>query len=127
MSDNLRQYHAIRDALLQGYPGQPQGQRARHFITRAALISGRVASKSAQLPTIASQVPHGTTPESRVKRFARWMANETLSPRCSRPRPCRTAPRTLAAVRPHRDGDPHTPARPAAALVPYVVRRRGLT
>jgi hypothetical protein len=54
MSDNLRQYHAIRDALLQGYPGQPQGQRARHFITRAALISGRVASKSAQLPTIAS-------------------------------------------------------------------------
>ena len=79
MSDNLRQYRAIRDALLQGYPGQPQGQRARHLVTLAALISGIVASKSAQLPKIASQVPNGTKPESRVKRFARWMENDTIT------------------------------------------------
>lgn len=79
MSDNLRQYRAIRDAILQGYPGQPQGQRARHLVTLAALISGIVASKSAQLPKIASQVPNGTKPESRVKRFARWMDNDTIT------------------------------------------------
>jgi hypothetical protein len=64
MSDNLRQYRAIRDAILQGYPGQPQGQRARHLVTLAALISGIVASKSAQLPKIASQVPNGTSNRS---------------------------------------------------------------
>jgi hypothetical protein len=79
MSDNLRQYRAIRDALIQGYPGQPQGQRARHLVTLAALISGIVASKSTQLPKIASQVPNGTKPESRVKRFARWMGNDTIT------------------------------------------------
>jgi len=79
MSDNLRQYRAIRDALLQGYPGHPQGQRVRHLVTLAALISGIVASKSTQLPKVASQVPNGTKPESRVKRFARWMDNDTIT------------------------------------------------
>jgi hypothetical protein len=38
-----------------------------------------VASKSTQLPTIASQVPYGTTPESRVKRFTRWVGNDHIS------------------------------------------------
>ena len=79
MSDNLRQYRAIRNALTQGYPGEPQGQCARHLVTLAALISGIVASKSTQLPHIASQVPTGTKPESRVKRFARWVGNATIT------------------------------------------------
>ena len=43
--------------------------------TLAARISGLGGSKSAQLPHSAAQVPHGPTPESRVKRFARWVAN----------------------------------------------------
>lgn len=38
-----------------------------------------VARKSAQLPTVASQVPDGTTPESRVKRFTRWVGNDRIS------------------------------------------------
>jgi hypothetical protein len=45
------------------------------LITLAALISGIVGSKSAQLPHIAAKVPNGTKPESRVKRFARWVDN----------------------------------------------------
>jgi hypothetical protein len=73
MSDNLRQYRAIRDALRQAYPGEPQGRCARHLTTLAALISGIVASKSTQLPKVAATVPNGTKPESRVKRFARWL------------------------------------------------------
>src|SRR2546425_5218633 len=75
MSDNLRRYRAIRDALTQCYPGQPSGTVARHLITLAALISGIVGSKSTQLPHIATKVPDGTKPESRVKRFARWCDN----------------------------------------------------
>jgi Transposase DDE domain len=75
MSDNLRRYRAIRDALTQCYPGPPSGTVARHLITLAALISGIVGSKSAQLPHIAAKVPNGTKPESRVKRFARWVDN----------------------------------------------------
>lgn len=79
MSDNLRQYRAIRDALRQGYPGEPQGRCARHLATLATLISGIVASKSTPLPNIAAKVPDGPKPESRVKRFARWVANAHIT------------------------------------------------
>src|SRR3989442_1733067 len=76
MRDNLRRYRAIRNALTQAYPTAPTGNFARHLQTLAALISGIVASKSTQLPTLATKVPDGTKPESRVKRFARWIDNE---------------------------------------------------
>ena len=49
-----------------------------HLTTLAAFISGIVASKSTQLPHIAAQVPDGHKPESRVKRFARWLDNERI-------------------------------------------------
>ena len=78
MSDNFRQYRAIRKALRQAYPGEPQGWCARHLTTLAALISGIVASKSTQLPKVAAKVPNGTKAESRVKRFARWLDNERI-------------------------------------------------
>ena len=78
MRDNLRRYRAIRNALTQAYPAQPTGNVARHVSTLAVLISGIVGSKSTQLPTIATNVPDDTTPESRVKRFARWLANDHL-------------------------------------------------
>jgi len=79
MSDNLRQYRAIRHALTQWYPCQLTGRMARHMNTLAALISGIVASRSTQLPRIASKVPCGAKPESRVKRFARWLDNDHVS------------------------------------------------
>ncbi len=78
MSDNLRQYRAIRQALTQGYPVEPRGRLARHLVTLAALISGIVASKSTQLPQVAANVPDGTKRESRVKRFARRVGNDNL-------------------------------------------------
>ena len=78
MSDNLRRYRAIRDALTQGYPGQPTGTVTRHSTMLAALISGIVAGKSPQLPHIATKVPDSQKPESRVKRFARWLDNERI-------------------------------------------------
>jgi hypothetical protein len=79
MSDNLRRYRAIHRALLQGYPAVPQGNVVRHLTTLAALISGIVGSHSTQLPKIATQVPNGTKPESRIKRFARWVDNATIT------------------------------------------------
>src|SRR5438874_13810022 len=69
MSDNLRRYRAIHNALKQASPAQPTGNVARHLHTLAMLISGIVGSKSTQLPTIAPKVPDGPKPESRVKRF----------------------------------------------------------
>jgi len=79
MSDNLRRYRAIRDALIQGYPGQPTGMVVRHLTTLAALISGIVGSQSTQLPKVATHVPDGAKPESRVKRFARWIDNAHIT------------------------------------------------
>jgi hypothetical protein len=78
LRDNLRQYRAIRDALRQAYPGELHGRGARHLTTLAALISGIVASKRTQLPKVAAKGPNGTKPESRGKRFARWLDNERI-------------------------------------------------
>ena len=78
MSDNLRRYRAIRDALKYAYPTPPTGHFARHLNTLAALISGIVGGKSTQLPQIAAQVPDASKPESRVKRFSRWFDNDSI-------------------------------------------------
>ncbi len=78
MSDNLHRYRAIREALIQGYPGELHGRSVRHLTTLAALISGIVGGKSTQLPHIATKVPDGTKPESRVKRFTRWLDNDRI-------------------------------------------------
>ena len=78
MSDNLRRYRALRDALVPWYPTQPHGNLARHLHTLAALLSGIVARKSTQLPNLATHVPDGTKVESRVTRFSRWVDNDHL-------------------------------------------------
>jgi len=59
MSDNLRRHRAIKQALKQLYPKEPQGNLARHLNTLAGLISGIVGSKSTNLPHVASKVPNG--------------------------------------------------------------------
>jgi len=46
--------------------------------TLAAFISGIVGSKSTQLPSVATKIPEGTKPESRVKRLTRWLDNARL-------------------------------------------------
>jgi hypothetical protein len=76
MRDNLRRSRAICHALTHAYPTPPTGHCARHVQPLAALISGIVGSQSTPLPTIATQGPDGTKPESRVKRFPRWVDHE---------------------------------------------------
>ena len=78
MRDNLRRYRAIREALTQGYPGEPTGNMARHLNTLAGFISGIVGSRSSQLPSIATKIPDRAKPESRVKRMTRWLKNDEM-------------------------------------------------
>ena len=80
MSDNLRRYHAIRDAIAQWFPSAMNGQQRRHLMTLAAIISGIVGSRHSHLDKLAAKVPLRAKPESRVKRFARFLANDAISP-----------------------------------------------
>ena len=81
MSDNIRRYKAIRNTLNHLYPEQPKGNVSRQLNTLAALISGIVGSKRSNLPAIADKVADGNKPESRVKRYYRWIANDTVDAR----------------------------------------------
>ena len=78
MSDSIRTYRAIRDALKHLYPKDPQGNTARRLNVLAALISGIVGSRKVNLPQIADKVPDENKPESRIKQFYRWIANEEV-------------------------------------------------
>jgi hypothetical protein len=78
MSDNLRRYRAIWAALIQGYPGELHGRGVPHLTTLAALIRGMVGGKSTPRPHIATKVPDGTKPESRVQRCTRWLDNAPI-------------------------------------------------
>jgi hypothetical protein len=78
MSDSKKTYGAIRDALKHLYPKDPQGNTARRLNVLAALVSGIVGSKKVNLPQIADKVPDENKPESRIKQFYRWLANEEV-------------------------------------------------
>src|SRR5260370_33948747 len=79
MSDSSRQYRAIRKALKQLYPEEPKGNVARHLETLVFMVSGIIASKSCQLPKIASRVPGTVHPDSRTKQLRRWGQNDNLT------------------------------------------------
>lgn len=79
MSDNLRRYLAIRDALQQLYPKQLSANQVRHLRTLAALISGIVGSGRTNRPHVASKVPDGKQRASRVKRFERFLKNKRVT------------------------------------------------
>lgn len=79
MSDSRRQYRAIKKAVKQLYPEEPKGNLARHLETLVFMISGIIASRSCQLPKIASQVPGEVHPDSREKQLSRWVKNENVT------------------------------------------------
>ena len=78
MSDSMRTYKAIRDALKHLYPNEPQGNIARRLNVLAALISGIVGGRKVNLPQIADKIPDGNKPESHIKQFYRWITNEGI-------------------------------------------------
>ncbi len=78
MSDSRRVYTAIREAMKQLYPHEPQGNLARHLNTLAAMTTGIVLNKTTQLPKIASKLPGHSKPQSRVKQYERWIQNDAI-------------------------------------------------
>jgi len=79
MSDSRRQYRAIKQAVKQLYPEEPRGNLARHLETLVFMVSGIIASKSCQLPKIASKVPGDIHPDSRAKQLSRWVNNANIT------------------------------------------------
>ena len=78
MSDSRRVYRAIKQAVTQLYPTEPQGNLARHLNTLAGMVTGIVLSKSCQLPKMAAKAPDATLPDSREKHFDRWVKNKDI-------------------------------------------------
>lgn len=78
MSDSKRRYEGIRGALNKIYPSSPKGATARRLNVLAALISGIVGSQSTNLPDIARKCSLEALPESRVKRFFRWIKDDSV-------------------------------------------------
>jgi hypothetical protein len=83
MSDNLRRYRAIRQALRQCYPGEMSGRMAPHVTTLAAFISGIVGSKSSQLPSIATKVASNACRDGLTTSTSRKRYISCRMPRCS--------------------------------------------
>ena len=78
MNDNLRRYFDIQKALKSLRPTEPKGNVARHLNTLAMLIAGIVGSQKCNLPDIASKVPNGSKPQSRVRRIERFLNNKSI-------------------------------------------------
>jgi len=78
MSDNRRVYRTIRTAIWQLFPSEPKGNFARNLNTLVGMVAGIVQGKSCQLPTIARHTPDPAKPDSRVKRYSRWIQNECV-------------------------------------------------
>ncbi len=57
MSDNLKRYRAIKQALKQLYPTEPQGNLARHLDTLDGLISGIVGLSLQTCPRLPDNYP----------------------------------------------------------------------
>jgi hypothetical protein len=78
MNDNLTRYFAIQKALKSLRPTEPKGNVARHLNTLAMMISGIIGSQKCHLPAMAKKVPIGGKPQSRVRRFERFVANKAI-------------------------------------------------
>lgn len=81
MSDNLTRYCIIRKGLRQLCHREPKGRFAQHLNTLAHFVSGIVASGKCQTSAIASKVPDGTKRQSRIRRYERFLANDTIAPK----------------------------------------------
>ncbi len=66
--------------MKQLYPEEPRGNLARHLETLAGMVTGIVLGKSCQLPKMAGKAPDATHPDSREKRFRRWVQNDGIMP-----------------------------------------------
>jgi hypothetical protein len=78
LMDNRRVYRTIRMAMKQLFPGEVKGNLARRLTVLAAMVAGIVQARSCQLPAIARKTPDLAKPDSRIKRYSRWIQNERV-------------------------------------------------
>lgn len=78
MGDNHRVYRRIRESLRQIYPKRMTGRQARHMNTLAGMVSGIVRSGKSQLKAMAKKAPDQSKVESRLKRFSRYLQNDSI-------------------------------------------------
>lgn len=79
MSDNLRRYRAIKQALVQLYPSKPTGRLVQSLGVLAMFINGIVGSKSTHTRDVARKTPTGAKVTSREKQLSRWYQNERVT------------------------------------------------
>jgi len=79
MSDNLRRYRAINEALMQLHPVEPKGRQRQSIQVLAMFINGIVASKSTNTREVAKKAPGKAKVTSREKRLSRWYQNKRVS------------------------------------------------
>lgn len=79
MSDNLRRYRAISEALAQLHPVEPTGRLHQSIQVLAMFINGIVASKSTHTREVAKKAPTGAKVTSREKQLSRWYQNRQVS------------------------------------------------
>ena len=78
MSDNLKIFKSVKNALMNTFPFEIQGKAARQLNTLAGMISGIVGSKRCNLPQIAKKIPDKTKPDSRERKISRFLKNDDV-------------------------------------------------
>ncbi len=79
MSDNVRRYRAIKNALLQLQPVVRSGRIEQSLCVLAMFINGIVASKSTHTRAVAKKAPSKAKVTSREKQLSRWYQNERVT------------------------------------------------
>jgi hypothetical protein len=80
MNDNFRRHFAILNELRQGLGTMPGTHADHHVITLAALVSGLIGSKNAQLPAVAAKARWKCQKTaSRERLFTRWLKRKNTT------------------------------------------------
>jgi hypothetical protein len=70
-------YRTIKQAIMQLYPGEPEGSTARMLTTLAALVIGIVQGKNCQLPAVAPKRQIGS---NLISVPNAWFTKESCGP-----------------------------------------------
>jgi hypothetical protein len=79
MSDNLKCYRAIQQALVRVYPQTPTGHFLQSLNVLAMFINGIVASKSTHTREVAKKTPTDAKVTSRETQLIRWYKNAQVT------------------------------------------------
>jgi hypothetical protein len=77
VSDNIRRYCAVGQRLRNSHPEATDSKwLCGHLRTLAGMVAGIVASSRTRLQKLGMKAPDSTKPQTRTKRFERFLQNE---------------------------------------------------